>query len=1033
MNSTLHDAFSNPSTFYRAAPFWSWNSKLDPDVLLRQIEVFRLMGMGGFHMHPRTGLNTDYLGPDFMDAVRLCVETAKDKGMLAWLYDEDRWPSGAAGGLVTKDARWRARHLLFSPTPYESPMPSNTHVENTSRAQAHRNNNGQRLAIYDITLDSNGCLARYERITEGTSDNPPAGSTRWYAYLEVATPTDWFNGQTYVDTLNFKAIQRFIEVTHEQYKRVIGHEFGKSIPAIFTDEPQFVHKQTLGPATEQRDLVMPFTDDLPETYDKTYGQDLLDVLPELFWELPDGAVSVARYRYHDHVCERFAVAFVDTVGRWCSENGIALTGHMMSEPTLSSQTCALGEVMRHYRAFHIPGIDILCDKMELTTAKQAQSAARQYGRPGVLSELYGVTNWSFDFAGHKRQGDWQTALGVLFRVPHLSWVSMAGEAKRDYPASISYQSPWWQQYRIVEDHFARVCSIMSRGRPHVRIGVLHPVESAWLCWGPAEQTAQERKERDELFEQMTSRLLFGFADFDFISESLLPTQKSESETIGFRVGEMTYDVILIPNMRTIRSTTLSRLIAFHKGGGKVLFVGEIPCLVDAQPSEAAHDLAKHCPFFATVNTSLLEALQPFCDVRLLHSNSQPVETALYQLRKEGQDQHLFVCNTDRSVAQRNLELQLRGEWKPTLLDSMDGNVRDMFATYRQGWTCIPCDLEAHGSLLIHLEAGKGSATDVAKHHRRYEEQTRLCDPVPISLSEPNVLILDYAEWKLDTEETWKEKTPILEIDPLIRSQLGLPDRGGNMEQPWVDKEPLLALATVRLKFGFSSRIPIHHAQLALENRCVCNVFLDGRPQKTAATGSFTDDAIETIALEAFSAGEHILEVELPYHRKTEIESLFLLGDFGVALKGRHTELIEPVRTLAFGNWTHQGLPFYAGNVTYHCSFYADGKPIAIDVPHFKGALVDASLDAEKPVPLAFAPFRVDYDCTPGKHSLDITVYGNRANAFGQLHHCLGGGKAESYWWSPATWRTKGKDWMDEYQLWPMGLLSAPRVLTAHCL
>ena len=72
-----------------------------------------------------------------------------------------------------------------------------------------------------------------------------------------------------------------------------------------------------------------------------------------------------------------------------------MTGHMMEEPTLQRQTAAMGEVMRSYRAFDIPGIDMLCDQRELSTAKQAESAAHQYGRIGVMSELYGVTDWDF--------------------------------------------------------------------------------------------------------------------------------------------------------------------------------------------------------------------------------------------------------------------------------------------------------------------------------------------------------------------------------------------------------------------------------------------------------------------------------------------------------------------------------------------------------------------------------------------------------------------------------------------------------------
>jgi len=132
-----------------------------------------------------------------------------------------------------------------------------------------------------------------------------------------------------------------------------------------------------------------------------------------------------------------------------------LTGHMMSEQSLESQTSALGEAMRSYRSFQLPGIDMLCDYREYTTAKQAQSASNQYGRPGVISELYGVTNWDFDFRGHKLSGDWQAALGVTTRVHHLNWVSMEGEAKRDYPAAIGYQSPWYKEYPMIEDHFGR--------------------------------------------------------------------------------------------------------------------------------------------------------------------------------------------------------------------------------------------------------------------------------------------------------------------------------------------------------------------------------------------------------------------------------------------------------------------------------------------------------------------------------------------------------------------------------------------------
>ena len=113
--SLSKDLFRNPTAEYRGTPFWSWNSSLKADELCRQIEVFKKMGFGGFHMHVRTGLRDEYLGADFMNNVETCVNKAKSENMLAWLYDEDRYASGFAGGFVTKDHAFRQKFIKFTP------------------------------------------------------------------------------------------------------------------------------------------------------------------------------------------------------------------------------------------------------------------------------------------------------------------------------------------------------------------------------------------------------------------------------------------------------------------------------------------------------------------------------------------------------------------------------------------------------------------------------------------------------------------------------------------------------------------------------------------------------------------------------------------------------------------------------------------------------------------------------------------------------------------------------------------------------
>ena len=105
--------FREPGAEFRGAPFWAWNAKLDPEELVRQIRIFKEMGLGGFFMHARIGLNTPYLSDEWFRCIHACVNEAKKLGMIANLYDEDRWPSGGAGSIVTRDDRYKMRFLVY--------------------------------------------------------------------------------------------------------------------------------------------------------------------------------------------------------------------------------------------------------------------------------------------------------------------------------------------------------------------------------------------------------------------------------------------------------------------------------------------------------------------------------------------------------------------------------------------------------------------------------------------------------------------------------------------------------------------------------------------------------------------------------------------------------------------------------------------------------------------------------------------------------------------------------------------------------
>jgi len=998
------ELFANPTAEYRGTPFWAWNKPLDEAQLRRQIGQMQGMGMGGFHMHSRAGMGTPYLSDEFMAMTKACVDEARQRGMLAWLYDEDRWPSGAAGGMVTCDHSLRQRWLAVTP--------------GAGQGEGV-------LARYAIRLDDEGCLAGYAMVGEDYIAAP--GEALWHARLEISPDSPWYNNQGYLDTLNPKAAERFIQVTHERYKQVLGEDFGGVIPAIFSDEPNFGGVTGLGRPTAQRTVRLPYTDDFPASYRAVFGEDFLAKLPEIVWQLPGNQGSVVRWRYFEHLSERFAAGFADVVGAWCEQNNLMMTGHVLLEGALGEQTHAVGEAMRAYRAMQLPGIDMLLDDREYATAKQAASVAHQDGRPGVLSEMYGVTNWTFDFRKHKLHGDWQAAMGVTVRVHHLAWLSMAGEGKRDYPASINYQSPWHEEYSLVEDHFARLNTALTRGVPHVKVGVIHPIESFWLAYGPLAQTGAAQKVQEANFQNLLQWMAFGLVDFDYIAESLLPDQCAAGGA-PLQVGKMAYDAVVVPAMDTIRATTLDRLETFAQAGGDLIFCGAPPSRVDGLPSDRAQKLAEKAKNIGMDPVQLMEAIQPHREVDLLWAYSgERADGYIHQMRCDGDDRWLFIANgkyafhRDMSVG-HDWHIVLRGAYIPTLYDTQTGDIRPLPATYTATHTIIPARLYQHDSLLLHLTPGRAGEAAMAEAPEM-ETLPGLRGTVEYTLSEPNVYLLDTAESRFDDEVQWRPEDEILRIDNTLREALGIPPRRAEWPQPWL-VPPTPPQHMLHLRFAIHSDIAVPTPQLAIEDVANLNIRLNGAVVDTTAVGYFVDTDIPTIALPALPAGDSVLEVDIPFGERTAVEWCYLLGDFGVQVQGTQKTIIQRPARLGFGDWTRQGLPFYAGNVTYHMPIQGDGRNMSVAVTHFRVPVVKVGLDGQDVGVVAYAPYRVDLGPVTGEHRLDITAYGNRANTFGALHNA----DEKEGWFGPDVWRRTGDAWCDEYHLWVTGVLVAPKVM-----
>lgn len=1047
---------AKPGPEFRGAPFWAWNSKLEPEELRRQIRLFKRMGMGGFFMHSRVGMNTPYLQKEWFECIDSCVDEAKKQDLYAWLYDEDRWPSGDAGGIVTKNPEFRERHIYAEWAPAASGL--------TSLPEERLG--GVYSAVVEGSMRSSAVRAHDFKRLETLPEKAPEGRQLVVFYVRAEKANSWYNGQTYIDTMNPEAVAKFIEVTHEAYRKHYGDEFGGKIPGIFTDEPNYGNPDW--PAS-----MRPWSLHLAEEFGKRRGYDLLEHLPELFFNLPDNDFSKVRYDYYRTCTELFTAAYYQQIGQWCEKNNLAFTGHALYEDDLYTQRGASGDVMRFYEFQQIPGIDLLTERDDvIDTPKQCSSVAHQLDKPVRLCEAYGCTGWDFPFAGHKALGDWLQVLGINFRVQHLAWYSMRGEAKRDYPASISFQSSWWPQYHMVEDYFARQRAVLDPAKEQRDLLVISPIESYWGYHAGVDR-ADHLAYCDSHMVDLRNLLLGSQIDFDYGCEDMLPRHSSVSDALPeeflggaprLQVGVARYAAVLLPPMETIRSTTLELLEKFAQAGGTVWYLN-VPSHVDAMPDETLarrYRKAFHKLSMRNAAGAISSALSRVI-VSTSHKKSQENGALFCQVREAGDYQALFVVNTgmlhkgtyqdiprcvDRKIKYDWALLCWRGRKNFRYIYEVDQETGKIHEVDMQSdnagneehtphnndtWACFCTDFAPLQSrLFIALEHPFKEALPARNAPHETTDIFELGHCFDYSLSEANAMVLDHAAFTAVCSDGKRLERnhvqQILLIDNELRDMLGAEHRGGSMCQPWLTAKADTPDKTIALELRYSfdcETLPDADLELAVEDAQLYTYELNGQPLDGAVTGEWFDPVLKKIAIPAdrIVPGYNTLTLRGTYHQQLSgLEAIFLLGSFGVT--GQRTMTALPDH-LHIGDWCRQGLPNYSGNVTYHHEFKLLARglkhTIMLEFPQWYGAAIGVSVNGKPEKMLPWPPYKlVLEDLKAGVNSLDITVYGSRRNLCGPFY-CK---DATPRWTGPL--QLKAYD-TNERRLVASGLLAEPLV------
>lgn len=1000
--------FKNPSNQYRGRPFWSWNGNLKKDELLRQIDILEEMGFGGYFCHSRTGLETEYLGEEWFDLINTCADYGETKGMDSWLYDEDRWPSGSAGGLVAAKEENRMRYLQMHQSAPQSFLWDD-----------------KALITFACKLD--GVSFSDERVLCKEDTVNDDETVIWFTE-ELFRSSDNYNGFSYVDTMNKATTLEFIKSTHEKYKAHCGSRLGKTIPGIFTDEP---HRGALfSEFSEGNTYAAPYTPKLFEEFEKRFGYDVKPRLLEFFLRKNGEEISQVTWHYIELCQELFVENFAKPIYEWCTENHIAFTGHVLHEDSFTCQTVMQGSLMRFYEYMHNPGIDILTENNNVYwAAKQLSSVARQCGQKWLLSELYGCTGWQLNFRSHKAIGDWQALFGINFRCQHLSWYTMKGEAKRDYPASIFHQSAWYKEYKYVEDYFSRLNVVLTEGSPDCELLVINGLESVWArsyagCYNWLTAVDPEILRLEKQYADIFLALAGNRIDFDYGDEEMVGRLGSVKDNGILEVGKAKYKTVLVAGVDTIRSTTVNLLEAFMKAGGKVVFAGKIPDYMDALKSSKPAEIAQNAIHIELTPDAIAQNCATGREVKTVGKN---IETLFAQTRLTQEGKYIVLMNVDRENGYNNVQLDLGTGGYAEAWNPETGEIESVEYTVDNGKILVCTDLPPVCTK-IYLIKQSGNQLPIKKEKVLFEQKAP--EEYEYKLDEPNLCVLDKVSISINTKE-FSPELDVLKADSKIRDVLGLPYRGGTMLQPWFAnkyrnaQDTVCGQVAVRYEF-FINELPQKDVELVVEEAQNYHaVKINGNALDTVNTnGKWIDICFDKLNLpkEYLHTGSNMIELSFDYKPTSGCEAVYILGNFGVTLRGDKPVIDQLPEKLKIGDITPQHLPFYSGKLSYVLPVSQfKGKKALITVENFKGACVKIKNSTDEKI-IAWEPYTAEItDLIRDTDTLNVEVVLTRRNTFGPLHQLPA--IVSSY--GPTNFLTVGDEWSDAYVLLEQGLLSAP--------
>ena len=592
-----------------------------------------------------------------------------------------------------------------------------------------------------------------------------------------------------------------------------------------------------------------------------------------------------------------------------------------------------GDNMAMYAWHQMPAIDMLFNQFNdshpqaqfgnVRAVKELSSVANQMGYVRTLSETYGGGGWDVTFEDLKRLGDWEYVLGVNFMNQHLSHMTITGARKYDYPPVFTSLSPWWSNYKTLNDYFARLSMILSQGEQVNDILILEPTTTAWLYYSYI-NGHPKTMEIGVNFQNFVTKLEKSQVEYDLGSENIIKDQGKISQN-SFVVGKRAYKKVVIPPMtENLNATTFELLKQFVAAGGTLIAFSK-PTLVDGKECEEIQR------FFSSNSPQITIYAEEETDQALGTSlkgdkiSFNHIEgTNLYHHRRSYQDGELvFLVNSSLNETAKG-EISVVGK-SLIEIDVMSGEIFTYPYSQQAQFVETEFVLPPAGSLVLFSPTTKMDG---------YPDKYRQIDgkslepesPLEIKRMQDNVLNIDFCNLIIDgdsiMDSNHNKNLYTVEASALLFKHFG-------MNNPWnsaiqyrqtIVERDTFKTGNIKVSYSFNiaGNIDKNRIRLVAERPDIWKVRINGKPVSSDPQQEWLDSRFGVYEIvEYVNTGINTVELSVhPMSIYAEIAPLYILGDFALQPANRGWVIKDPVEKLALGSWKTQGQPYYSWDMSY---------------------------------------------------------------------------------------------------------------------